>query len=102
MISLETIERTIDELESREESFRLCERLAWLYIVRDHLMDKYKTKTRKTRLRGSEFFELVNDVDYNELMGVLDEHMQTLYVVNPKLYESTMQKIRELPERSTT
>ena len=95
MISLETVEREIDELESRETSYKVCERLSWLYVVRDHLLPKRKDEVT-TYLSGSEFLELASGVSYPALMQVLNEHMQALSVLQPKVYESIMSKIREL------
>ena len=95
MISLETVEREIDELESRETSYKVCERLSWLYVVRDHLLPKRKDEVT-TYLSGSEFLELASGVSYPALMQVLNEHMQTLSILQPKVYESIMSKIREL------
>ena len=96
MISLETIEREIDEVEARSDTtYRACERLAWLYIVRDHL--RPETKNAKTQhLSGSEFLEAASGVSYPALMEVLDEHVQTLAVVQPRAYSSLIRKIREL------
>lgn len=37
MVSIETIEEEILDLEKRDTSYAVCERLAWLYTVRDHL-----------------------------------------------------------------
>lgn len=37
MVSIETIEEEILNLEKRDTSYAVCERLAWLYTVRDHL-----------------------------------------------------------------
>lgn len=96
MISLETIEREIDELESRETSYKVCERLSWLYVVRDHLMPKKRDSELTTYLSGSEFLELASGVSYPALMQIINEHMQALSVVQPRLYESIMGKIREL------
>lgn len=95
MISLETIEREIDELESRETTYKVCERLSWLYTVRDHIMPK-RGDELTTYLSGSEFLELASGVSYPALMQVLNEHMQALSLVQPKSYEAIMQKIREL------
>ena len=39
MISLETIDKTILEHESKDTTYANCEKLAWLYIVRDHLRE---------------------------------------------------------------
>ena len=95
MISLEVIEREISELEAREASYKVCERLAWLYTVRDHLLPKKRDEVT-TYLSGSEFLELSSGVSYPALMQVLNEHMQALSVLQPKVYESVMQRIRDL------
>ena len=95
MVSLETIEREIDELESRETSYRVCERLAWLYTVRDHIMPK-RADELTDRMTGSEFLEASSGVSYRELMGVLNEHMQALSLLQPKVYDAIISKIRGL------
>ena len=96
MIDLETIERTIQEIEAtKETTFHTCERLAWLYVCRDHLVPQRKDE-RTQWMSGSEFLELSSDVSYPELMRILDEHMSALAVVQPREYESIMAKIRTL------
>lgn len=97
MVSLETIEREISEVEARSDTtYRTCERLAWLYVVRDHLAAKQSADRVTTYLSGSEFLETASGVSYPALMQVLNEHMQTLSVVQPRVYESLMDKIRDL------
>lgn len=95
---METIEREIEEIEAtKDTTYRTCERLAWLYVVRDHLRPMATPSDRRTQsISGSEFLELSSGVSYPALMGILDEHMSALAVVNPKLYESIMGKIRAL------
>lgn len=39
MVSVEDIDREILELERRDTSYAVVERLCWLYVVRDHLCD---------------------------------------------------------------
>ena len=95
MISLDTIEREINELEARgETTYSLCERLSWLYIVRDHLRPEKEGRTQI--LTGSEFLEATSGVSYPQLMRVLDEHMAAIKVVYPRVYEDLMAKIRTL------
>ena len=98
MISLETIEREIQEIEAtRDTTYKTCERLAWLYIVRDHLRPTQAPSDRRTQtIGGSEFLELSSGVSYPALMGILDEHMSALAVVNRKQYDTILDKIRML------
>lgn len=100
MIDLETIEREIDDLEHREASYRLCQRLSWLYSVRDHLTAKMYPPEGKTALKsslsGSEFLDAANGKPYEDVMKVVDEHLETIRLLYPKTYSSLVDKIREL------
>jgi len=98
LISLETIEREIQEIEAtRDTTYKTCERLAWLYIVRDHLRPMAVPSNHRTQtISGSEFLEAASNVSYPALMGILDEHMSALAVVNPNRYQALMQRIRSL------
>lgn len=97
MIDLETIEREIRELEARgDTTYSICERLSWLYVVRDHLRP-VREETRTTQdLSGSEFLEATSGVSYPALMRILDEHMSALKVVQPREYDSMMERIKYL------
>lgn len=97
MIDLERIEREIDELEARgDTTYSLCERLAWLYIVRDHIRPSNETTRLTQGLTGSDFLEATSGVPYYRLMGVLNEHMEAMKVAYPREYENVMAKIRKL------
>lgn len=97
MISLETIEREIEEIETtKDTTYRTCERLAWLYVCRDHLRPPASAGGDTQTISGSEFLEASSGVSYPALMGILDEHMSALSVVQPKEYESILRKIRAL------
>lgn len=100
MIDLETIEREIDKLEHREASYRLCERLSWLYSVRDHLYAKiYPPEgetTLKSSLSGSDFLDAANGKPYEDVMKVVDEHLETIRLLYPKTYDGLVQRVREL------
>ena len=94
MIDLETIEREINSLEARgDTTYSVCERLSWLYVVRDHIAPK-DTKTQP--LRGSEFLELASNVNYPDLMKILDDHMSAIRIVYEKEYDNVIAKIRAL------
>ena len=100
MIDLETIEREISELEARQPSYKACERLSWLYIVRDHLREKiYPPDGKaaiKSALSGSEFLEAANGKPYEDVMRVVDEHLETIRLLYPKTWEGIIQRIKEL------
>ena len=97
MINLETIENEINRIEVEfDTSFRACERLAWLYVVRDHLAAKRMADGVTEEMQGSEFLRACSGLKYSSLMRVLDEHMNVLSVVQPKEYQALLEKIRNL------
>lgn len=100
MVDLETIEREISELEARQPSYKLCERLSWLYIVRDHLYEKlYPSEDGqrlKSALSGSDFLDAANGKPYEDVLKIIDEHLETIKLLYPKTYSALVDKIREL------
>lgn len=97
MIDLETIEREIQEIEARgDTTYSVCERLSWLYVVRDHLRPVREDLRTTQDLRGSDFLEASSGVSYPALMRVLDEHMGAMMVVQPREYDAVMARIRAL------
>lgn len=101
MVDLETIEREINELEARgDTTYALCERLAWLYVVRDHLRPTAEGSRTTQRMEGSEFLEAAGGVPFSQLMMILDEHMEAVKTVQPKAYSEVIAKIRLLSDNS--
>lgn len=97
MINIDVIEKEIRELEARgDTTYSQCERLAWLYVVRDHLLSSSSSEPITSHMRGSEFLEVCSGVNYPDLIRILDEHMSALKVVQPREYQSVMDKIRYL------
>ena len=97
MIDIDTIEREIHDLEARgDTTYSQCERLAWLYIVHDHLIRPQQADTRTEWISGSDFLVAASGISYRGLMEILNEHMSALAVVQPKEYESVMNKIKAL------
>lgn len=97
MVDLETVEREINKLEAtRDTTYALCQRLSWLYVVRDHLLPSAGKEEVTGRLSGSEFLEACSNVPYKALLGVIDEHLETVRVLYPKSYSALVDKIRQL------
>lgn len=92
MVDLETIEGEIRALERMSASYQVCERLAWLYIVRDHI----RRSDGAVAYGESDFLKACAAADYRDVLGVLDEHMDALMVLQPKEYESLMERLRSL------
>lgn len=104
MVDLDIINGTIAEWEAKDLTFLTVERLAWLYIVRDNALMHIKEDTGEEPKimpavaisSGSEFMEACEKANPAKLWPVLDEAMQAVKIIQPKLYEATLEKIREL------
>ena len=96
MLNLDEINGEIARLESKPLTYVTIERLSWLYIVRDHIMltsePMAKTHIDKTVPGGdSEFCKACAGKSIDSVMGVMDEAMSTIQLVQPKLYGAIME-----------
>ena len=103
MMDLEEIEKAIEEHEQMQTNLQVCERLAWLYIVRDYLSNKDNsvkdnspTSERNIDVAESEFGKLIRSKSQERVMAVIEELMQTIEVINPRLYAGTIQRIKDI------
>ena len=101
MVDLDIINGTIAEWEAKDLTFLVVERLAWLYIVRDNALMRVKDETGEEPIlmpavaisSGSEFMEVCSKADVTKMWNVLDEMMDTLKMLNPRMYQATIDKI---------
>ncbi len=117
MLDIKEIEWAISCLEREESSFPNLAKLADLYAVRDRLTGNsmeprdadprdagYSRAAMPATIQSesldtygeSEFLRSISGKDSAAAWRVMDELMDTLHVVNVKVYNSVMGKIREL------
>lgn len=109
MKNCEIIEKEIAELEARQIDYNVAEKLAWLYIVRDHIKQHKPHTTmeepvEKSEMRdivlssgeGSEFMRVIEGKDLDCVLAVIDETMDTLQTTLPRIYNGMMSKLREI------
>ena len=102
MVDLDIINGTIAEWEAKDLTFLVVERLAWLYIVRDNALMRVKEDTGAEPVimpavamsSGSEFMEACSEADPVKMWNVLDDLMDTIQMLNPRLYQATIDKLR--------
>ena len=88
---IEEINGEIAKLENQPANYTTIERLAWLYIVRDHLT---KSVTGSEIPRGeSDFYCACAGKTISEVMDIIDELMSVLLVLQPRLYNAVMMKL---------
>ena len=96
MISIDELNKTILDLETnRDTTYATCERLAWLYIVRDHLTQKM-SKEPLTLAGESEFLAAVNGKCGDAVWKIMDELAETVKMLHPRVYESVLKKLNDL------
>lgn len=112
-MDMKEIDWAISELEAGNTTFSNCEKLAILYAVRDHLGGnepmQYNTYSRGYSQASapvsiplelydnrSDFLIAASRKDTAAVMEIMDELMDNLEVVNPRVYESVLRKIENL------
>lgn len=97
MIDLSIIEEEISMLEQEEDTttYDVCERLAYLYIVRNNILSSQNEK-EDTSPVSSEFLEACVGVSLPEPMKIINEHMEAIKIVYPVEYNAVLNKILSL------
>ena len=103
MISMEQISGEIAALEEEKPTHVIMEKLANLYIVRDHMILEPSptaqtvviAETFPDDISGSTFMNVIAGKKIKDVLAAMDELMSTLEVLNPKLYNSIMRKVAE-------
>lgn len=110
MLMVQEVDAEIAALENRENhNASAVARLASLYTIRDHIADdvpKYERSYSQAappeedvvgEYGDSDFLQAVCGKDSATAWAVMDELMDTLKVVNEKVYNSVMRKISNIP-----
>ena len=97
MFNLDMINGEIAELEAKTPTYATMERLAWLYIVRDHntLGNCPERADSAISYDGdSDFAKLIYGRRTADVLPVMDELMSTLEQMQPRLYNMVMDRLR--------
>lgn len=114
MVDVREIDGAIAEIENSELTMTRVKNLAALYVVKNQRLADASHSPKKAELQepvryyeaaepstravagGSEFLQVVSNVDTTAALNVLDELMSALYVANPKVYNGVMRKLERL------
>ena len=102
MTDLEAIDRDIAELKEKPMSYAVAEKLAWLYVIRDHCAGAEPGTTRAcepvdTRIEytsDTAFSRAITGREASEIWPIMDELMSTLKGIQPRLYQSVMRRLQ--------
>lgn len=103
MIKTEDLREAIAECQGeRNPNANTCIKLAAYYSILDHIDERpqmgyaYAEPAGVVRLdSGSEFSDMIAHRDVGRVLKVIDELMETLELVAPRLYDLTLLKLRE-------
>lgn len=112
MITEKDLQEAIAECQGqRNPTAATCMKLAAYYTIQDHMksqtqnipVSNYSYAPERPAYSGysysynedtgSEFLKVIRNKDMNEIMSIMDELMNTLHVINPRLYEGVMTKL---------
>ena len=114
MIDLREIYDTIDQIKRTGTTVGQAEKLALLYIAADHMEREeagrripddvaqgYSQAAEPVKKTGyvqieptSDFLEACNGARVEDVLQIIDEHMEAIAVLYPKEYEEVVGKIR--------
>ena len=117
MITEHDLQEAIAECEGqRNPNASTCIKLAAFYTIREHMFGDSEMPSEAfydkggysyaeaPKSAGEEpvephsdtlFMQAVDGMTWNELLDVMDELMSTLEIVQPRLYDSVLRKIKE-------
>lgn len=92
----------IEDLENSPATYQNAEKLATFYLLYDHLyiqkepMQRIESarEVKINRYGDSDFLKVITDKDAKDIWMIMDELMGTLELLQPKLYQATIDKIK--------
>ena len=106
MITIEDLEEAIAECQGqRNPNAITCYKLASYYTILDPISEVKKEEPVRSHSLAppptdrvyyesdTEFGNKVQNMDINDVLAVMDELMETLAVINPRLYNGVMRKL---------
>lgn len=103
MISKGELLSAIDELEDSAPTFQNCQKMATFYTLLNAMYrsseDQPRIETQREEIIGnhgdSEFLSLIEGMDSRDAWFLIDELMETIKILQPKLYDSVIRRLRD-------
>lgn len=104
MITERDLEEAIAECRGkRNPDSGTCVKLAAFYILRDHLYPEEPQEALGGHSyasglydSGTEFSQAIQGLSADDMIPVFDELMEALSILNPKLYQSVLRKLKDI------
>jgi hypothetical protein len=103
MFSKKELTDAIDELENSPSTYQNAEKLSTFYSLYDHLYVRQEPvyysesvgEVKIDRYGDSEFYKAIEGKQAENVWSVVNELMETLQMLHPKLYGATIDKIKK-------
>ena len=106
MIREQDLREAIAECQGeRNPDARTCMKLAAYYTILNNITGNISNDTNYSRAEspeqvryksGSEFAEAIRGLDTEEVLAVVEELMETVSVIMPKLYRATIERLKNM------
>lgn len=98
MITEQDLQAAIADCQAQKNpNVNTCLKLAAFLTIKDHLYKeetpRYSYAAKPTTQVESEFSRLVAGREWEEIFPVIDELMDTLKILNPRLYAGVLRKL---------
>lgn len=91
MPTKDELAQAINSLEAQEPTYETCLKL----VVYHQLYDRYyKGGFITDYASDTEFMDAISNTDIDTLLATIDELMECLALINPKLYNTVLAKLR--------
>lgn len=96
MITRRDLEEAIAKCQGQKNpNANTCVKLAAYYVILDHTPED-GSELSFTNRPSSEFMSILNTKKMDDVLIVIDDLMEDLQGVNPKLYYETMEKLHRI------
>jgi len=97
MITEQDLQEAIAECQGeRNPNANTCIKLASFYTIRNEMYGPQKVRQYSGYSNDTEFMRVIDRVGIDRAMPVLDELMETLQILNPRLYASAIRKLKDV------
>lgn len=104
MFSRNELIEAIEELEDNTATFQNCQKLATFYLLYDHLygVNQLNGGSQISRITvigdygNSEFLESIAGQDAEKVFLIIDELMESVKLLQPRLFDATLTRIEEI------
>lgn len=94
-MDIQEVKSEIERLEQADTNYSNCSKLAVLYSINDHHKSQPVSKAEKYSFGSSEFLTVASRASIEDVLEVIDEHLEAIMLLHPKEYKAVINKIKE-------